>query len=171
MPKKTESHILGGTPFREEKLSMGKLFNDLENTANRLNATADAANELIGAANERLGSMGAGVEFASDDCVLREEPFSEYDEHQDREVDAGYATHVLAYGKIHGTWQMAVQKRRYVPGSQGFKDDYDLLGAEDIPLLSADREIRIKAASLLPTFLRDYTAHLAKLADKLDSPD
>jgi hypothetical protein len=167
MPKDAERGKTGGTPFRKEKQVMNTIFDSLQQTANRLNATADSANELIREANERLGTIGAGVAFASDKCVLREEPVSEYNEKKDRMEDAGHYSYVLSYAKIHGTWQLAVERRRYRPGSSGFAQDYDLIGAEDEPLLNADREIRIEAASMLPEFLQEYTARLEGLADRL----
>jgi hypothetical protein len=170
MPKDAERDKTGGTPFQKELVSMDTIFETLQKTASRLNETADSANELIRTANERLGAMGAGVAFASDKWVLREERFTHYDEGRDREEDAGYSAYVLSYAKIHGTWQLGVQKQRYMPGTGNIVGDYNLAGSEDEPLLSADRELRIEAASMLPDFLGEYTAHLAKLADRLSQP-
>lgn len=171
MPKDAERDKTGGTPFRKERLSMDTIFETLQKTASSLNETADSANDLIRTTNERLGAMGAGVAFSSAECVLRQERISQHNEDKDREEDGGYALYVLSYAKIHGTWQLGVQKQRYTPGTRNIVGDYDLAGSEaDEPLLSADREMRIEAASMLPTFLQEYNVHLAKLADKLNQP-
>lgn len=167
MPKDAERGKTGGTPFRKEKMAMETIFESLQQTTSRLNATADAANELIRTTSEQLEKLGAGVAFASSECVLRTENLSRHNEDADREEDAGYDSCVLSFAKIHGAWQLGVQKQHWVPGTSGFTGDYDLVGSDEEPLLSADRELRIKAASMLPAFLQEYTAHIAKLADEL----
>lgn len=167
MPKDAERGKTGGTPFRKEKREMDTIFESLQQTAGRLNLTADAANELLREANQRLAAVGAGVAFASDQCELRQQSISQLNENTGGQEDAGYDACVLSYGKIHGTWQLGVQTQHYRPGTSGFHGDYDLMGTEEEPLLNADRELRIKAASMLPAFLRAYTEHLAKLSDEL----
>jgi len=146
---------------------METIFESLTQTAARLNDTADAANALLREANERLATIGAGVSYTVRRFALRQELFSRYDEDSDLQVDAGHDLHVLCYGKIYGTWQIGIQIQHYKPGTSGIADDYDLVGAEEEPVLNADRELRIKAASMLPDFLRAYTEHLAKLSDEL----
>ena len=167
MPKDAERGKTGGTPFRKEKSEMDTIFQSLQQTTGRLNATADAANELIRTTSERLERLGAGVSFASSECVLRTENLSRYNEDADREEDAGYDSCVLSYTKIHGVWQLGVQQQHYVPARSGLSGCYDLVGSEEEPLLNADRELRIKAASMLPDFLQEYTVHLSTLADEL----
>lgn len=167
MPKDAERGKTGGTPFRKEKIVMEQILQSLQDTASRLNDTADSANELIRAANERLAAIGSGVSFVADSCELRQEGRSRPNEETGGQEDAGYDAWVLAYSKIHGTWQLGVQKQHWAPGTSGFSGDYDMVGSEEEPLLNADREVRIKAASMLPMFLQGYNAHLAKLADEL----
>lgn len=170
MPKDADRDKSGGKPFQKEQASMEAIFDQLQKTASRLNTTADSANELIRTTNERLGAMGAGVEFDSG-ISLRTRNLSQYDEANDEQVDVGFDDWVLCYGKIQGTWQLGVQVQHNKPGTSGFDGDYDIMGWEDEPLLSADRELRIEAASKLPEFLQAYTAHLASLADRLGSQD
>lgn len=167
MPNDAERGQTGGKPFQKEKASMEAIFDTLQKTASRLNTTADSANDLIRTTNERLGAMGAGVEFDSG-ISLRVRNLSQYDERNDAQVDAGFDDWVLCYAKIHGTWQLGVHVQHNKPGSSGIEGDYVLLGSDDDePLLNADRELRIEAASNLPDFLKAYTAHLARLAEKL----
>lgn len=171
MPNDAERGKSGGKPFRKVESEMNTIFESLEHAANRLNDTADAANDLIRDANTRLGAIGAGVAFSSDRCVLREVNHSQYNEAEDREDPAGYTSTVLCYGKIFGTWQLGVDEQHYVPGTSGQPDDHDLAGSDTAPLLNADREFRIEAAAKLPEFLKEYTAHLQRLADKLSRPE
>jgi hypothetical protein len=168
MPKRAESDKPGGKPFRKEKASMDTIFESLQQTTHRLNSTADAANELIRSANERLAEIGAGVPYASNICELSRESHSKYDEAADIEVDAGFDVEVLSYGKIYGKWQLGIELRHFVPGEGGPAEGYDFVGADDLPLLNADREIRIRAAAKLPAFLQEYRDYLEDLADELN---
>lgn len=163
----------GGTPFRKEVEKMEPILKSLECTAERLNATADHANEVIRAVNGRLQQMGVGVEFWFDEIervALRietpaPEPTDESDETPGRISQVNY---VLGYAKVPA-WQLAVQAQRYVPDPDAHYSGaatYDC-AEQAYPLLSADREMRIKAAALLPEFLAAFTKHLEQLASKL----
>lgn len=168
MPKRAESDKPGGKPFRKETETMEAIFKSLKQTTNRLNTTADAANDLIRLANERLASIGAGVAYASSNLRLKEDVTSRFDEAESREVEAGCEVAVLAYDKINGTWQLGIELQSYVTADADSYNDYDLIRTSHIPLLSVEREMRIRAASWLPKFLREYTQYLNGLADKLN---
>lgn len=168
MPKFADGDSSGGKPFRKETETMDAIFDTLQQTALRLNTTADAANDLIRSANERLAAIGAGVAFASAGLRLKEDIESRYDEVSDREVEIGHEIGVLAYNKISGTWQLGIEWQRFVSAPADSGNDYDLIKTSHFPLLNLDREMRIRAASMLPQFLREYTKYLNDLADKLD---
>lgn len=168
MPKFADRDKSGGKPFRKESETMDTIFETLQQTAQRLNTTADAANELIRGANDRLAAIGAGVAYSSDNVRLGNEDHSRHDESSDELVDRGYGMRVMSYGKIHGMWQLGVELRHFQPSESGEPGEYDFVGAEESPLLAADRELRIRAASKLPEFLKEYTRHLEDLAGQLD---
>jgi len=167
MPKDADRGNTGGTPFRKEKIVMNQIFESLEKTTSRLNETANSANELIRSANERLAAIGAGVAYYSTECVLREESRSLLDANTECQVDVGCESYALAYAKIYGVWQLGVRNLHYTSAASGYAGNYDLVGWDDEPLLSADRELRIKAVNMLPEFLQEYTAYIEKLADEL----
>jgi hypothetical protein len=166
MPKKfTDRENTGGEPFRKERDAMKAILSDLEKTANRLNDTADQANTLIQDTNERLQELGAGVEYWPP-VSARDREFVLRTDGTEKE----FSQHVLGYTKLHGAWQLCVQEQHFVESRpEALVNTHDLEFTEEEPLLSAEREIRIKAARKLPKFLKAYTEHIKTLADGLQT--
>lgn len=78
--------------------------------------------------------------------------------------------HSLGYSKIEGTWPLGFREEEW----RESPDDYGVMQNEMLqssvhPLLFANRELRIRMASSLPSFLKAYNDHVAKLAGNLDS--
>jgi len=149
---------------------MEPIFEQLEKATRTLNATADRANELIRQTNERLQKLGVGISFwpKGDKEVVLHTDETAIDEWGEDGNPITLREWVLGYDKI-GSWQLAVREDRYA----GDPDHgYDFIeSAVPYPLLSAERDLRIHAAEILPEFLRAYAAHVQEFASKLPKAD
>lgn len=150
---------------------MESILKSLEATSKRLNKTADRANDVIRAVNTRLEEAGVGVEYWSNargEFALRSYVPSVEDA-EDTEIGTDRIVQVdtvLGYSKL-GTWQLVVHDEHYAEDDTAYGALKLVAVDGEIPLLSADREQRIKAVAELPAFLKAYTEHIEYLASQL----
>jgi hypothetical protein len=144
----TKSSILLGMHYKlcmEEADAMSDLFTPLEAISAKLNATSDAISETIKRVEAKLSALRLGVE------VWLKEPISINSLRDSRgELQEKVSTY-LGYTKINGKWQLALGND--LGSIEGHPED-----DQEVPLLQAPREDRVKAVLRVPELIKAIEA-------------
>ena len=149
------------------EVNLDSIFASLESSAEDLNAASDEANRVLADVEERLVGYNIGFETwygVPLTCSDSEGGIGAF-EKSEEVVD------VLGFAQIDKAWCLAVKKIRRVSGFyQGDEDcpyTNEFLEAPAVPLLNQSRELRTRAATVLPDFLSYVAEEIRKKASEI----
>jgi hypothetical protein len=142
----------------DRMVDIEKSLADFSAAAKRLNQKSNNINELIGQVEKRLAAAQPGIEFSPG--------------WQLGECETGFARE-LSYGESGDRWQFLVcLYRTYEIDDWGKRVELeDRVVEETIPLLQANRGVRIEALKVLPTFVDRYRARLEEMVATIESAE
>ena len=130
-------------------------FARITKASKKLNAAADAATAYLLEVEKRLVSAGAGVEV--DGPCIESTPY--LDENGARRSEDKSIT----FAKIGDKWRLVLRTKQHelTSSDPDVGDEWEDLETEDAPLLDQPRDIRVKAAPVIPKLLK-------RIADELE---
>ena len=142
------------------EVTLRNAFSSLERVARNLNDSSDEVNRALADAEARLVSFKIGLEVWHPqelDCSdatgsIRPNEVTEY------------VSDVLGFARIEGKWCLCVKRvavaTGYYEGDQQCPYTNEYVDRAPEPLLRQSRNLRIKALTVLPDFLKHMASHV-----------
>jgi hypothetical protein len=147
-------------------------INELSDLSRKLNQKSDALNATISSINQKLAKLNFGVEAWVEDFPIECDDFSTTTfDGEPKEPEASAI--LLGYCYVEDGWQLAVKDVTLHLRSGDFGHTYNEAtdSMRPRPLLKASRELRFKAASVIPALLDEIKAAAAVLLNGIEKAE
>lgn len=143
-----------------------KKFELLSVLAQQFNAESDTLNDTIDEWNKRLAALNLGLEVWVDNSLADSGHYDQFSP-TTRKVERYHDRTLLGYTRVDGQWQLAVKELccTVEPNTEvfdGFSEVVDADNTKITRLLSASRELRVKAMAKLDNLFDEFQLRLAE---------
>ena len=150
------------------EVTLDNAFFSLEKLAKNLNDSSDEVNRALADAETKLVSLNIGLEVWYPHELDGSDATGGVRLYEVTE----HVSDVLGFARVEGKWCLAVKRIRVATGfyegdSQcPYTNEY--LDRVPQPLLNQSRNLRIKALTVLPDFLKHMASHVRETAGKVE---
>ena len=150
------------------EVTLHNAFSSLEQLAKNLNDSSDEVNRALADAEAKLVSLNIGLEIWHSEELDRRGATGSY---RPNEVNE-HVSDVLGFARVGGKWCLAVKSVTMATGF--FEGDPDCpytneyLDRAPEPLMRQSRNLRIKALTVLPDFLKHMASDVRETSRKVE---